>query len=554
MRHLGHWRIAASRRGVTAALALLLSACGGGGGGNGDEPLQQDPLPQVSRSTEPYAPIDPSFYAASRFLEHASFGPTPTSVAALADGRFSDWIEAQKALPASKVDATSVRNTGFDNPAQFLFLPIEFHRLALTAPDQLRLRVSYALSQIHVVSQSRASGWSVAQYYNMLQDRAFGSYRDLLRAVTLHATMGFYQDNAQNRRAGAWPGATPNENYARELMQLFSIGLVLLNPDGTQRLGPDGQPIATYDQAQVESLARALTGWSFDVQPGRPSDTDFGNFASPMVATDFAHDFGEKRIVGGRTISAGGNPAADLEAILDILMAHTNLAPFVVYRLIQHLVTGDPTPAYVQRIAAVFRATDGDLGAVVRALLLDPEARTGDRIGAPLALRGKIREPVLGRIQLFRAFGCQRAPGSEINPTGIWAPGQTPFNARTVFNFFTPQHRIPGTTLVAPESKLLSATLLQARANEMTSRFWGPRSGEAGWLAAGCDASALDAASTDAQQAAELISRRLLRGAMPVYLRDAIAVGVFSRNWDPSSRAYDAVGLTLISPAWGVMK
>jgi hypothetical protein len=226
-----------------------------------------DDTPPISTSIAAYRPVDPKLHAALRFLEHATFGPTPASVLALQDSDPARWIDAQCDLSASQIDASSIRDSSFDDPAQYAFTAQRFYTLALTAPDQLRLRTAWALSQLLVVLQSRVSGFAQSKYFNLLQRRAFGSYKELLRAVTLHASMGFFQDNVLNRRAGVVPGATPTENHARELMQLFSIGMVELNPDGTPRLDAACRPIATYTQKEVDELARALTGWEYDVPP-----------------------------------------------------------------------------------------------------------------------------------------------------------------------------------------------------------------------------------------------------------------------------------------------
>lgn len=558
-------------RAIAAALtvATLLGACGGGGGGDGsaapaassgsnDESQggsNPDPAASISKSTAPYAPVDQTFYAASRFLEHTTFGPTPADVESLRDGRFANWIDTQLAMSPTLVDASAIRDSRFENVDQYEFMPQQMHVLALTAPDQLRLRMSWALSQLLVVSQSRVSGFAQAQYFNMLQENGFGKYRDLLRKVTLHPAMGFYQDNALNRRAGAYPGATANENYARELMQLFSIGLVELDSDGTPKLDANGRPMPTYIQREVEALARALTGWEYDATPSDRPPTDFGNFAAPMRVNDFFHDKDEKRIVTGRLIAANGTPTSDLEAILEALSQHPNMAPFVSYRLIQHFVSGDPSPGYVARIAQVFRDSDGNLGQVLRAILLDAEARQGDAPTAVSASKGKVKEPFLGKMQLWRAFGCKSAPVSPANNRPrIWTPSQFLFGMSTVFSYYPPSFKFPGTAMTAPESKLLNGALHQFRAGDLNNGIAHSPDKGANWKAAGCDNTAWDSANGSADDAAALISKRLLRGAMPVYLRDAIAVGIYRRTWNLDSRIYDAVGMALVSPTWGVMK
>ena len=559
-----NWAALAGRSALVCLLASSqLSACGGGGGSSSggsitDTANRSNSSPtaassDISRSTAPYTTVDPAYYAAARFLDHASFGPTTKEIAALTNGSFASWIDAQLALPASRIDNAQYRDSEFNNPGQYVGPQQQFYGLALSAPDQLRLRVSWALMQLVVVSQSRVSGFASSEYFNMLQQKGLGKYRDLLRSVTLHATMGFFQDNAQNRRAGAVPGATANENFARELMQLFSIGLVELNQDGSPKLDANGKTVATYTQRHVSETARALTGWVYDVDSSTRPRTDFGNFATPLKASTLFHDTDAKQIIGERIIPAGGTPASDLEVVLDALSTHPNLAPFISMRLIQHLVTGDPSPAYVSRIAGVFRSSDGDLATVVRAILLDPDARKGDNPGAAAVIKGKVKEPLLVRTQLLRAFNCQKLPLFATYPSTL-TPGQPVFVSPTVFNFYPPNFKIPGTTTTAPEFKLVTGAALQNRAGDIRNGYYTVDRGEA-WRAAGCSTAEWDAAqAAGAEDAAALISKRLFRGAMPLYVKEAIVVGAMRRTWEQDLRIYDAVGLAALSPSWGVMK
>jgi uncharacterized protein (DUF1800 family) len=539
------------------AAALLAAACGGGGGGGGGGTAggeRSDYIaPGISTSTRAYAQsIDNRHYALSRFLEHATFGPTPAELARLRSMGIDGWLDEQFSLPAPRIDTEPVRALPDMDPLNWRYTPNEFMKLAVGAPQQLRLRTAWALSQLLVVSQRRVSGHASGQYFNMLLDRSFGNYGDLLHAVTVHATMGHFLDNSQNQRMGAFPGATANENYARELMQLFTIGLVELNPDGTNRLDSKGQPIATYGQREVEELARALTGWHFDNQDARRPNVDFANFTQPMHDRFNTHDSGSKRLVGGRVIAAGGNSRSDLDAVIRILMEHPNTAPFVSHKLIQHFVSGDPSPAYVARVATVFRQTNGELGPVVRAILTDPDARRGDTFGTASPLRGKMKEPVLVATQVVRAFGCATYP-VDSEGEGLWIPQQQPFGADNVFNFYPPHHRVPGTNLVAPEHRLVNAQTLKARVGEWSYRAK-RRDGGAAWRAAGCDLDGWERAADSAGAAVALISDRMFRGAMPENVRDAIVVGVLNRPWNPEDRIYDAVGLASISPAFGVIK
>ena len=264
-------------------------------------------------------------------------------------------------LPPSQIEAEPARLfPAFDSPEQWEYAPIRLLNLAVAGPDQLRLRVSWALSQLLVVSRTRVSSYAAVVYFNLLQRHALGNYRELLKAIAVSSVMGFFLDSAENVRQGAGPGLAPNENFARELMQLFTIGQVMLHLDGTPRLDQNGTVIATYDQKIVEATARALSGWFYaGWEPENPA-VDFAGFALPMIERwPNRHDTGEKQIIGGRTIAAGGSADSDLDAVLDALMAHPNVAPFVSHKLIQHLVSGDPSPAYVARVAGSSARAEG---------------------------------------------------------------------------------------------------------------------------------------------------------------------------------------------------
>src|ERR1700756_1158125 len=235
----------------------------------------------------------------------------------------------------------------------------------------------------------------------MLLEDAFGTYAKLLRDVTLSPTMGVYLDMVNDDKGDPALNTSPNENYAREMMQLFSIGTVGLNPDGSST----GR--ATYDQTTITNMARALTGWTF---PGKliTSGHNPENFDGPMLAVEANHDEGKKTIVNGATVPAGRTAEQDLDDVLRALAAHPNTAPFISLRLIQHLVTSDPSPAYLGRVSAVFTSSGGDLKAVVRQILLDPEARRGDDPNVALdAKDGHWREPVLSTIAMMRVLGSR---------------------------------------------------------------------------------------------------------------------------------------------------
>ena len=274
-------------------------------------------------------------------------------------------------------------------------------RNAVTGQDQLRQRVAFAWSEIMVVSQVGALNnlpYSVSSYYDLLATQGLGDFRALLESVTLHPAMGVYLSMLGNQKPNTAGTIRPDENYARELMQLFTIGLVELNLDGTARLDGAGQPIPTYTQPIIEGFAHAYTGWTYAGAPNelpqaRPTAA---NQVVPMQLYASYHDTGPKRVLGGVTIPAGQSGAQDLDAALDNIFAHPNVGPFIAQRLIQRLTASNPSPDYVRRVAQRFndngRGVRGDLAAVVKAILLDPEAR-----GSTTATTGKIKEPLLRR-------------------------------------------------------------------------------------------------------------------------------------------------------------
>ena len=349
----------------------------------------------------------------------------------------------------------------------------------MDAPDQLRQRMAFALSQIFVISD-RAEGRhsTVTQYYDLLTENAFGNYRDLLEKVTLNQDMGFFLGMAGNQRANAELNIMrPDENFAREIMQLFSIGLIELNLDGTPKLNEQGLPIPTYTQTHVEELAQALTGWHMafisnaTFQQNRETQSGFN---LPMISFPMYHDTTSKNLIEvpgfSPTLPPNQTPEQDLEQALDRIANHPNVAPFISKQLIQRFVTSNPSPAYVRRIATVFNNTDGSLQAVLRAILLDDEARNG-HISQPNTF-GKIKEPILKLTGFWRGIGLlSRTPFIGSNLTPIEALDQIPLSAPSVFNFFPPDHspagRLNNNGLLAPEGLLLD----EASVIEMGAAF-----------------------------------------------------------------------------------
>ncbi|MCA3039458.1 MAG: DUF1800 family protein, partial [Rhodocyclaceae bacterium] len=338
---------------------------------------------------------------AYRLLKQASFGATEAAMNEVKQMGVTAWVDNQLNMAVlSKMPAlefyptqapTTCTNDGVANSAATLCardnysmfqLQLKFSQNALKQADQLRQRVAFALSQILVTSGADGSimPYGMAKYQQMFLDGAFGNYKDLLTAVTLSPVMGDYLNMANSNKPDVARGISANENFAREIMQLFSIGLYELNPDGTTKKDAQGNLIPTYSQATVENLARVFTGWTYPSFGGvAPTRNNGAYFEYPMMPVESNHDTGSKTLINGFVIPAGQTARQDLTMALDHLFSHPNVAPFISKQLIQKLVSGDPSPAYVGRVSAVFNnngaGVRGDLKAVVRAILLDPEAR-----------------------------------------------------------------------------------------------------------------------------------------------------------------------------------
>ncbi|HEY2145441.1 MAG TPA: DUF1800 domain-containing protein [Steroidobacteraceae bacterium] len=403
-----------------AALVLLLAACGGGGSSGTSPPAAPPPPPAV---------IQPSAADTSRLLDQATFGVTQTDVAHVQAEGFAAYLAEQLAAPASRytgfsytphtapVDCRTDPATPTDASSicardkySLFQVQRQFFMNALNDPDQLRQRVAFALSQIFVVSGIEVyEAYGMANYQNMLLNDAFGNFRDLLQDVTLSPVMGRYLDMAANYKSDPARGTAPNENYGREVLQLMSIGLYELNPDGSQQLDNTGAPMPTYDQSVVIGFAAAFTGWTYAPMAGATS-----SWANPldydgvMVAFDSEHEPGPKTLLNGFTVPAGQTSAQDLKMALDDIFNHPNVGPFIGKQLIQHLVTSNPSPAYVARISAVFAdngsGVRGDMAAVVKAILTDPEARGDTPASSGF---GHLREPALFITSMLRSLGGQ---------------------------------------------------------------------------------------------------------------------------------------------------
>lgn len=429
-------------------------------------------MPQSLPAEQPTSNAD-----ALRFTEQASFGPTAASVTEVAQKGRARALEEQFYKPTSTYqDLAPIYSqacpSGSGSTCQrdnySAYLPqVRFFRNAVHGEDQLRQRVAFAVGQILVVSNDEIErGYGVAHYQQMLTNLAFGNYRDILREATLSPVMGKYLNMVNNQKADPARGTEPNENYARELLQLFSIGEVLLNPDGTRQLDAQQRPIPTYDQDLIEAFARVFTGWTYPTRPGQARRwPNPENFVGRMEVFADRHDIGAKTLLFGLTLAANQTPEKDLEDAISNVFNHPNVGPFIGKQLIQHLVTSNPSPAYVARVTAAFNSNAqgvrGDMKSVLRAILLDPEA-TGD--AKPDADYGKLREPVLLMTGVVRGLGgttdgVYLRAQSEQN-------GQFVFEAPTVFNFYSPDYVAPGTTdLLGPPFKVLHTGTILRRTN-----------------------------------------------------------------------------------------
>jgi uncharacterized protein (DUF1800 family) len=436
---------------------------------------------------------------AARFLEQAAFGPTQQEIARVRRVGYPAWIQDQfKKRPTLHLPYVQARraqllaesggsNDGWQTPRQEAWW-----QAALAAPDQLRQRVAFALSQIFVVSDIGvldSSHEGITNYYDMLVKHAFGNYRNLLEDVTLSPIMGQYLSMVRNQKPNPDSGSQPDENYAREVMQLLSIGLNMLNQDGSLKLDADGRPIATYTQDDIAGLAHVFTGWGYAYDEANPpSNLDnffrYGarNEMLPMVMFPNFHDTKAKRLINGVVVPPGLTGEQDLKIALDTLFKHPNVGPFMARQLIQRLVTSNPSRGYIYRVASVFNnngnGVRGDLKATVKAVLLDPEARN-PALQSSIGY-GKLREPLLRVAHLLRAFEASRPlPDNDRYYLDLQytMPQQAPLKSPSVFNFFQPGYTHPGpiarSGLYSPEFQITSETSVVNLSNVLYSNIIG---------------------------------------------------------------------------------
>lgn len=510
-------------------------------------------------STAQVALAQTTLTSAARLLDQATFGPTLNDVEHVEQVGINGYLAEQFALaPTLLPDITTPPPTLCTNtttPCE----QSEWWKTTLTAPDQLRQRVAFALSELFVISTSSVNARAVTPYQNILLNDAFGNFATIMHDVTLSPGMGAYLNMLNSNKPGTVNGVPQiaNENYARELMQLFTTGIDLLNPDGTLQLDGSGNPQPVYTETQVQAFARAFTGWTYATSTGGSPATfpnNTANFDAAMAAVEGAHDAAAKTLLS-TTLPAGQTAEQDLAGALANIFNHTNVGPFVCKQLIQHLVTSNPSPAYVSRVAAVFanngQGVRGDMKAIITAILTDSEARSGDTNASFDG--GHLREPMLYLTNVMRGLGYVNTdPNGYYNTASSYTSplGEQPYTSPSVFNFFPPDYVIPGTTINAPEfgqENTASAILRLTLANTLVyNRVTGFSVDLSATSPLGKTASATGNAMTDSTNLVNSLSIIFMHGQMPSQMQSAI-VNHIATLTDPAERVRVAAYLVITS-------
>ena len=545
--------IAPALGGAVSAAALV--ACGGGASGSAPAPGSLSP-----------PPVSPTAAQAARFLHQAQFSASSAEIAALQSLGHSGWLEQQFNAPASTsgwdwLVSRGYNDASFNNsvaPADYMV----WNQL-ITAPDTLRKRLALAWSEIFVVSGNSmpiaARSFAMAAYWDTLCANAFSTYRQLLEAVTLNPAMGAYLNTRGNQKEDAGTGRQPDENYGREVMQLFSIGLYRLHANGTPSLDGAGQLVETYDQSSVSNIARAFTGWDFD-SAGATANNPL-QVRNPMRLIASRHSTQAASFLG-TSIAAGTDGTTALRLALDTLAGHPNVAPFIGRQLIQRLVTSNPSSAYVGRVAAAFNdngaGVRGDLKAVLRAVLLDAEAL--DAGNSNPSAWGKLREPIVRFTQWARTFHAASASGDwKIGDLSSDATrlGQSPLRAPSVFNFFRPGYVPPntalaGASLVAPEFQITNESTVASYVNFMQSTI------QSGFADVQADYASELALAADPQALLDRLNLLLCAGRLGSdvlqTIRNAIGTIAVASSAGQLSRVHASILLVMASPQYIVQR
>lgn len=480
---------------------------------------------------------------AGRFLEQTSWGPTPATLTAVEQTSLQNYLQQQFAAPISTY-ATPGPTDGLN------FVQNQFFVNAMTGQDQLRQRVSFALSEIIVIS---AIGPNIKSKYpaaftlwmNMLQNDAFGNFFNLLNDVTLSPSMGSYLNMANNN--GCLSHCRPNENYAREILQLFSIGLNQLNLNGTPALDQNGNLIPTYNQATIDGFGEVFTGWAYPAVPGKTAHFfDLPSYTGPMLPFQMHYSQSSKVLLNGTTLAPKGNIQTDLTAALQNIFTHPNVAPFISQQLIEKLVTSNPSTDYVTRVAQVFNndgtGVAGNLQAVITAIILDPEARRGDDPTQLQLSDGHLREPLL---QMMAALRAVNATTDGVNLSNYAAAMlQPPFLSPSVFNYYPPNFQVQGTSLRGPEFAILNANTTVTRVNFINDLIYGKVGPNTT-----TNISSYVSAASNVPNLIALLNTNLMHGEMPSDMSSTLSTTLSSSAFagNPTATAQAALYLTLSS-------
>ncbi|SEM66303.1 Uncharacterized conserved protein, DUF1800 family [Stigmatella aurantiaca] len=554
-------------RRTALALALCATACA-----PEEFPADENAAEALRQVEQAAEPLDtPTERNAIRFLEQATFGPR---LARGASPRPIDAVEQVVAVGITKsiTAQVSAPRSLFDGTNDSKDLGSQFFVNAVTGQDQLRQRVAFALSQIFVVSPSGIANnaatpesepkVAMAGFLNMLSANAFGNFRTLLEAVTKDPAMGNYLDLVNNRAFDtAGKAKEPNENYAREMLQLFTLGLHKLNENGTVQLNAEGLPTPAYTEAHVQAFSRALSGWTFAAAAGCPTigRTNPANYTQPMIGCDANHLSTSQTLLRGAVTTAGGGAAAHLKQALDNVFADPNLPPFICKQLIQHLVTSNPSPGYVSRVVAVFKNNGnnvrGDLGAVVRKILEDDEARGPQPLVPLYTTYGRLRPPALFITSVVRWLGgtldtsAGLDPGAKLNGWSR-AMGQDVPRPPSVFSYYPPNAAAPGGMgLLGPEFAILDTATATARANVMYDMLFASSTASAGVL---LDVSTLP---TEPSDLVYTLGRYWIHDAMSWSLQVAVYNAITdTRAGNTLRKQRLAVYLTSLSPEYQIQR
>jgi uncharacterized protein (DUF1800 family) len=570
LRKLGLWRTYRSWRAMALLFVLLAPL----------PALAYDELFQGGFEAITDAPASDA--EAARFLTMATFGPTPAEIAHLRAVGYAQWLAQQLSMPATlQRPYVEALDAGVQNPGQSDRMQIWFAN-AVTAPDQLRQRMAWALSQIMVVSDGLShlgqDPIALAEYNDVLARDSLGyydnsgtlqggTYSTLLYDVTKSPAMAKMLTYLRNKKGDEALGTSPDENYAREVMQLFSIGLVLRNLDFSPVLDTSGDPIPTYDQNMVVSYAKVFTGWSYST--GFNSNPQGLNWApadyEPLICYEIYHDESEKSLLDNEVAPGGPNSCEpDLDAGLAAISTHQNVAPFISRQLIERFTTSNPSPAYIARVASVF-ANDGaghygNLGAVIVAVLTDPEARYGAAPPPAPYVFGKAREPLLKLTALWRYYGAAAIDGLYAFPNPQKNYAQRPLGAPSVFNFYLPDYLPPGeladTGLYGPEFQIINESTGVSMANDLTNRvndYVGNPANDDTTIA--IDLSTLIPLATTPASLVAQLNHDLMYGAMSSSMNTTLTNMVTALPAsNPTGRVTGALQVLLASPEFAIEK